>query len=214
MSFYVYVLENPAMDGLVKIGKTKDMSKRLADLFKTGVPFPFKPIFVLECQTLEKMDEVERKLHAAFRRDRVNSRREFFKTDSETIAILLSLLGADVSSQYNGVVASNGSTVITAADVAAADKSLQAKKPAIDLFKLGFRRGDKLLYTETEDGDPAVEAEVEDGRHVSYKGKIYFLTELVKELLGLPSTASGIRGTEYWEYNGENLVQIFERGHL
>jgi hypothetical protein len=38
----VYVLTNPAMPGLVKIGSTvsEDASIRLAQLYSTGVPFP------------------------------------------------------------------------------------------------------------------------------------------------------------------------------
>ena len=38
----VYVLTNPAIENLVKIEKTtRDVSLRLADLYTTGVPFPF-----------------------------------------------------------------------------------------------------------------------------------------------------------------------------
>lgn len=42
----VYVLTNPAMPGLVKIGQTKrdKMDARLKELYGTGVPLPF------ECQ--------------------------------------------------------------------------------------------------------------------------------------------------------------------
>ena len=39
----VYVLTNPAMPGLVKIGKTyaDDVGLRLGQLYTTGVPLPF-----------------------------------------------------------------------------------------------------------------------------------------------------------------------------
>lgn len=38
----VYVLTNPAMPGLVKIGKTaRDDNTRIAELYITGVPVPF-----------------------------------------------------------------------------------------------------------------------------------------------------------------------------
>ena len=38
----VYVLTNPAMPNMVKIGKTtRDVELRLADLYSTGVPLPF-----------------------------------------------------------------------------------------------------------------------------------------------------------------------------
>ena len=39
----VYVLTNPAMPGLVKIGRTDqdDANTRIAQLYTTGVPVPF-----------------------------------------------------------------------------------------------------------------------------------------------------------------------------
>ena len=39
----VYVLTNPAMPGIVKIGKTSrsDIHARLNELYSTGVPLPF-----------------------------------------------------------------------------------------------------------------------------------------------------------------------------
>ena len=39
----VYVLTNPAMPGLVKIGKTtqNDVTTRISQLYTTGVPLPF-----------------------------------------------------------------------------------------------------------------------------------------------------------------------------
>lgn len=40
----VYVLTNPSMPGLVKIGKTtqKEVSERMTQLYTTGVPTPFE----------------------------------------------------------------------------------------------------------------------------------------------------------------------------
>ena len=39
----VYVLTNPAMPDIVKIGMTdrEDVQRRMAELYSTGVPFPF-----------------------------------------------------------------------------------------------------------------------------------------------------------------------------
>ena len=39
----VYVLTNPAIPGMVKIGKTsRGMNARLNELYSTGVPLPFE----------------------------------------------------------------------------------------------------------------------------------------------------------------------------
>ena len=49
----VYVLTNPAMPDLVKIGKTtRDVQLRLADLYTTGVPYPF------ECEYAAKVTDL------------------------------------------------------------------------------------------------------------------------------------------------------------
>lgn len=76
---YVYILTNPSMPGLVKIGKTtRSVSQRCHELWQTGVPTPFKvfsEIYSPDCHALE------RTLHAEFAEDRVSQSREFFVTD-------------------------------------------------------------------------------------------------------------------------------------
>lgn len=50
MKGLVYLLTNPAMPGIVKIGLTTrgDMGQRLQELFTTGVPVPFDCVFACE----------------------------------------------------------------------------------------------------------------------------------------------------------------------
>ena len=78
----IYVLTNPAMPDLVKIGKTTNLEQRLSSLYSTGVPLPFECIYAKE---VEDMDFVETKLHAAFDSKRLNNRREFFKILEEEL---------------------------------------------------------------------------------------------------------------------------------
>ncbi|MGH9694751.1 MAG: GIY-YIG nuclease family protein, partial [Bryobacteraceae bacterium] len=96
----MYVLTNSAMPGLVKIGYTdqgEDASKRIAQLYTTGVPVPFTIEYVCRVQNAE---EVERALHEAFMPYRVNLRREFFRIEPhQAIAILTLLHVEDVTVQ-------------------------------------------------------------------------------------------------------------------
>lgn len=73
---YVYVLTNPSMPGLVKIGRTvRDVDARALELFQTGVPTPFvveRTFFCVDCF------KTEREAHAALADYRVNIGREFF----------------------------------------------------------------------------------------------------------------------------------------
>ena len=61
----VYVLTNPAMPGLVKIGKTSrsEVDARLGELYSTGVPVPFDCAFA---GRVEDETAVERAFHQAF----------------------------------------------------------------------------------------------------------------------------------------------------
>ena len=76
---YVYILSNPAMPGLVKIGRTTiSPEARAAQLQSTGVPMPFN----VECSVLSPdCADLEENMHAMFEEERVSGSREFFKID-------------------------------------------------------------------------------------------------------------------------------------
>ena len=95
----VYVLTNPAMPGLVKIGMTDrdDVKRRMSDLYTTGVPLPFECLAAREIENREAAD-IEKALHTAFGPNRVNSSREFFQIDPEQVQALLRVMpGRDVT---------------------------------------------------------------------------------------------------------------------
>ena len=88
----VYLLTNPVMPGLVKIGMTtqEDIDKRMKELYTTGVPVPF------ECQFACKVKKgdcakIEKALHTAFAPQRINANREFFRIQVEQAKAILEL---------------------------------------------------------------------------------------------------------------------------
>jgi hypothetical protein len=90
MKGYVYVLSNPSMPGLVKIGRSKvGGNSRGKQMYKgdTGVPTPFELEF--EC-LFDDCIEAEAMLHDELSHLRVNPQREFFKMDEyeAVIAVL------------------------------------------------------------------------------------------------------------------------------
>ena len=97
----VYVLTNPAMLGMVKIGKTsRAMDARLNELYSTGVPLPF------ECAYAARVSDegaVERAFHQAFGPYRVNPKREFFKIEPEQAIALLKLMETRMSRRPSSV---------------------------------------------------------------------------------------------------------------
>ncbi|WP_299075861.1 GIY-YIG nuclease family protein [uncultured Paraglaciecola sp.] len=99
---YVYVLSNPVMPGIVKIGRSMHGGKGRADaLYRndTGVAKPFvveHEIYVKDCVALEKA------VHAAFSMFRINKSREFFETTPDRVffwlmAHLVTESGGEVS---------------------------------------------------------------------------------------------------------------------
>lgn len=75
---YVYILENPAMPGIIKIGMTTRTPKvRAKELSShTGVPLPFRVVFSKRVSDSFKIEEL---VHSKLNRYRVSPRREFFR---------------------------------------------------------------------------------------------------------------------------------------
>ena len=87
----VYVLSNPSMPGLLKIGWTdRSPEERVTELSaSTGVP----TAFVLEYHALlEDAQSAERTIHARFNESRVNGSREFFSVSLDEVVAELKRL--------------------------------------------------------------------------------------------------------------------------
>lgn len=80
---WVYILTNPAMPGLIKIGlTTRNPSARAAELGgSTGVPAAFA---VAWCRAVSDCEAVEATVHRMMGDKRVSGRREFFRCDVAT----------------------------------------------------------------------------------------------------------------------------------
>ncbi len=103
----VYVLTNPAMPGIVKIGMTErdDVQRRMNELYSTGVPLPFDCAIARQIEDTEAA-RVEAALHTAFGPYRVNPSREFFEIDSDQAEALLQVMpGQDVTPRVSKEIA-------------------------------------------------------------------------------------------------------------
>lgn len=90
MTGYVYVLSNPSMPGVVKIGFSNAGGKaRSKQLYTTSVPNAFK----LEFEVLvDRPERLERSVHNELKASRVTDNREFFKLSvAEAIATILGI---------------------------------------------------------------------------------------------------------------------------
>ena len=77
---YVYILSNPSMPGIIKVGRTSDdpHKRSIALSAPTGVPTPF----IVEWHAyVENTERIESIIHKCFSKYRINSSREFFRID-------------------------------------------------------------------------------------------------------------------------------------
>lgn len=195
---FVYVLTNEAMPGLVKIGITgaDDPEHRAAQLYSTGVPLPFD---VEYAALVPNAREVERALHNAFRGNRVNPKREFFRISPDQAIGILSLFDVqDVTSE----VASSIGAGVTEEERRAVENE-RSRRPALNFEEMQIPMGSVLVYAH----DESVKATVVEARKVEIDGQVVSLSPATRDLLG---RSYYVKPTQYWAYNGRSLQEIYD----
>ncbi len=93
---YVYVLSNPSMPNLLKIGYTeRDVDERVAELNSTGVPVPFEIEAIFGSPDAY---EDEQAIHNILDQHRLASNREFFSVDVKSaVQHIIDYTGSDPS---------------------------------------------------------------------------------------------------------------------
>ena len=195
----VYVLSNPAMPGLVKIGRTNsdDVSTRLAQLYTTGVPFPFELIFACKLPDSVKSMEVEKALHIAFAPHRVNVKREFFTIEPEQAIAILKLLHVKDTTGEIGAMPSD----ISAEEIQAASQ-YKARRPNLNFKEMGIPIESILNFTESD----AI-AVVASNKQIRLGEVEMSLTAATRLLLGLDYS---VQPSPFWTYEGKKLKDIYE----
>ena len=193
MEAFVYVVTNPAMPGLAKIGISEDPSKRVHGLFTTEVPLPFEVECLLQVNDKDRASEIEKALHQAFAPERVHPRREFFRTDPERVRPLLALHGE----VHRGPLVAEDPTD---EDEHAVGRH-RGKRPVLNFDAMGVPRGAELQ------GARELTAKVVSGRKVVYDGEEMFLTKATLLDRGF-QTARG--PCPYWSWDNRLLSEIYE----
>ena len=95
---YVYVLSNPAMPGLLKIGMTTGcVDARATQLSSTGVPLDFVVEARYKCSDCA---DFERFVHTSLSEYRFNDKKEFFKIDVGAAKSKISSMHADYLARW------------------------------------------------------------------------------------------------------------------
>ncbi len=193
----VYILTNPAMPGLLKIGKTGDLTQRLKQLYSPGVPLPFKCFYAAR---VGDADLVEKNLHIAFSPHRINENREFFRLDPNYAAAALEL--AELEDVTPGTV-----TTETQQDVVALEKETQrAARFNFEMVKIP--PGSILTFVQ----DNSITCQVAGKSKVIFEGDELSLSlAAIKALSKIGKNWKSVQGASYWAFEGEALVDRRER---
>ncbi|MBW8617099.1 MAG: GIY-YIG nuclease family protein [Hyphomicrobiales bacterium] len=191
----VYVLTNPAMPGFVKIGKTllEDVGQRLAQLYTTGVPFPFELAFACK---VPNADEVEKALHRAFAPNRANPKREFFNIEADQAIAILKLLHVEDATAEIAAM-----PTIIAQDEVEAATTYKKRRPPLNFTEMGIAKGSVLHMV----GSTATVTVCAD-RKVLFEGEEMSLTAVTMKLMGLDYA---IQPTPHWTFEGRSLTEIY-----
>ena len=88
----VYILTHPAMEGIIKVGRTDNLAERMRSLYTSSAPAPFTCYYAAR---VANMEQTEWHLHEIFGDRRRNPRREFFNADPHRVANALRMVALE-----------------------------------------------------------------------------------------------------------------------
>ena len=196
----VYILTNPAMPGLVKIGCTeRTIEDRLRELAGSpGVPMPF------ECFLAVEVDDpwpLEQALHRAFADHRINRRREFFELSPDKPAEILKYISRLNASAKNVTPAED---VVEYNEEQVALDNERRRRSHFRFSQVNIPKGAVLRSV----FDPDRTCIVADDRNVFFDGHQMSLSssaKLVAQATG--RNWSAVQGPQFWTYEGKSLTE-------
>ena len=199
---YIYVMTNPCLHDMVKIGYASDVEARRKQLSTTALPFEYE-IYA----TYETSGQLEdKKLHELI--DTLNPKlrlaknREFFAMSAEKAYQLLEAIAiiSGSADKLKRVVPMQGEgTVSSTRKQPHCQGSSGRKRPAINFKKCGIPVGVELVFID----DDSVRVAVVDAEKnkVKYNGETTSLSPLAEKLRNV----SAIQGASVFTYNGKRL---------
>jgi hypothetical protein len=187
----VYILINPAMNNILKIGRTKrTLDDRLKELYNSSVPFPFQVYYAAEVYDEIKVESI---LHKLFHEDRVNNQREFFTTDPEKIKLAIQLANPKEIIPHKLKEKPKKPIRIIPQD---------RRKYNFDFFSLGIKVGEILHFVD----DKSITCKVMSKNTVMFKNKEMSLSRATLETNKFQWKT--IQGPKYWTYKNQKLTDI------
>ena len=185
---YIYIMTNPALKEMVKIGYATDVEVRRQQLSTTALPYEYEVYATYETSgNLE--DKKLHKLIDNLNPDlRVSKNREFFVLDPEAAYELLESIAiiSGTTDKLKKVKVQEG-------------KKQHLRRPPVNFEKCGIPQGAKLVFAE----DESVVVTVVSDRKVQYKDEITSLSAVSDSIKGYPTA-----GPSYFKYKGKYVSDI------
>ncbi|MEE1504378.1 MAG: GIY-YIG nuclease family protein [Acutalibacteraceae bacterium] len=192
MAGYIYIMTNPCLQNMVKIGYATDVEQRRKQLSTTALPYDYEVYATYE--TTGKLED--KKLHKlidSLNPDlRVTKTREFFVMSPEEAYELLEAIAMISGSQDK----------LKRTKKVNQSSTQKPKNPPINFSKCGIPVGAELVYIH----DDNVKAIVESDRKVIYNNEITSLSAIVANIKGVKA----IQGPAFFTYNGKLITEIAE----
>ena len=191
---YIYIMTNPALQDMVKIGYATDVEARRQQLSTTALPYEYEVYATyetpgnLEDKKLHKMiDNLNPDL-------RVSKNREFFVMSPEDAYELLETIA---------IISGSQDKLKRMKDVKKHTATQIIRRPTINFYKCGLKDGDKLVCTE----DSKLVVVIKGEHKVLYHNELTSLTAIMKKVKGYSNSS----GASFFTYKGELLTDIAER---
>ena len=188
---FIYIMPNPALKDMVKIGYATDVEKRRKQLSTTDLPYDYEVYATYE--TSGNLEDL--KLHKMIDNLnpdlRVTANKEFFiMTPQEAYELLEAI--ATISGTKDKLKR------VKIVEV----KKQAVKKPPINFKKCGIPMGAELVFTE----DPTVKVTVVSDRKVQWNEEETSLSAVA----GALKHSKAIQGSALFTYEGKLITKIAE----
>lgn len=204
---YIYILVNPSINNMVKIGYATDVEKRMQSLYSSNIPDPYhcyawyKVRHMLEDKTVHRLiDSLDPDL-------RHSSKREFYEMSPERAYEILSAV-AQISGNDDCLVMNplnddffNNNKKASVKSEKKPNSNSKPMRSALTFEACGIPIGSTLEYVK----DKKIKVKtVDDKNRVEYKGQTYSISGLGAKLAGWPSCQGG----SVFSYKGVKLVDL------
>ena len=195
MSEIVYILTNPVIPDLVKVGRTTNLEERVRSLSShSGVPVPFEVYYAC---VVNDSSKVEKHIHDGFGDHRVNPRREFFRINPERVLSILKLV------EIENVTPS--SDYVEDQEEQQSLNKERGRRSSFNFSSVGIPLGATLHFVR----DESMTVTVVDDRSVEFEGEVTSLSQSSAILLNRDYgwNTSSVQGPRYWIYENETLSE-------